>query len=391
MAELESTDSVATAAASGEPTPEAVQASPAPVRPWLRRALLTLGPIVALSVGGYFYATGGKYVRTEDAYVKADKVVVGVLVSGPITEVSVRENQYVAKGDVLFRIESDSYQIALARTEAALQQVRTDIAELKATFREKQAQLQLAEVNLDYAERKFRRQSALAKKSIVSEARYEEAQHKRAVALEEIAVLRHDLARILIRLGGGVNVRGETLPRYLEARARRDRALLDIERTVVRAPFAGVATKKPQTGQYVEPGSQVMSIVADAGMWIEANLKETQLTHVKVGQLVGIEVDTYPSRVWSGQVESISQATGAEFSILPPQNATGNWVKVVQRVPVRIRISVRPEDPPLRAGMSTEVAIETGQERRLPRVMQAMVGWIQGISGLFAAVAEEQP
>ena len=288
-------------------------ASPAQVHPWCRILLMILGPIVALSFGGYIYATGGKYVRTEDAYIKADKVAVGVQVSGPIANVSVRENQHVSKGDVLFQIEADSYMIALARTDAALQQVRTDIAELKAAYQEKRAGVELAKVNLDYAEREFQRQSALAKKSIVSEARYEAAQHKRAVAREEMAVLRRDLARILVTLGGGVNVRAEQLPRYQVAKARRDRARLDIERTVVRAPFAGVASMKPQTGQYVEPGDQVMSVVADAGMWIVANLKETQLTHVRVGQPVQIEVDTYPSRAWSGMVESISQATGAEF------------------------------------------------------------------------------
>ena len=301
----------------------------------------------------------------------------------------IEENQQVSKGDILFRIEPASYEITLARTEAALEQIRTDIAEQKATYREKQAELQLANVNLDYAEREFQRQSALAKKSIVSEARYEETQHKRAVARQEMAVLRHDLARILIKLGGGVNVPAERLPSYLEAKSRRDGAKLDIERTVVRAPFSGIALKKPQPGQYVEPGDQVMSVVADTGMWIEANLKETQLTHVKVGQLVQIEVDTYPDLIWNGTVESISQATGAEFSILPPQNATGNWVKVVQRVPVRILVDMKSDSPPLRAGMSTEVAIETGQQR-FPRVMQRMAGWLQDFSGLFSAVAEER-
>ncbi len=390
MAEPGSKDDAVVAPTPQASTNDSGPASPAPVHPWRRILLMILGPIVALSFGGYIYATGGKYVRTEDAYIKADKVAVGVQVSGPIANVSVRENQHVSKGDVLFQIEAGSYMIALARTDAALQQVRTDIAELKAAYQEKRAGVELAKVNLDYAEREFQRQSALAKKSIVSEARYEAAQHKRAVAREEMAVLRRDLARILVTLGGGVNVRAEQLPRYQVAKARRDRARLDIERTVVRAPFAGVASKKPQTGQYVEPGDQVMSVVADAGMWIVANLKETQLTHVRVGQPVQIEVDTYPSRAWSGMVESISQATGAEFSILPAQNATGNWVKVVQRVPVRIRVNVRPGDPPLRAGMSTEVAIETGQERALPRVMQVMVGWLQGVSSLFTAAAEEQ-
>jgi membrane fusion protein (multidrug efflux system) len=368
---------------------EFVEASTARALAKKRVALLMLGPIVVLLVGGYFYAVAGKFVQTEDAYVKANKVAVGVQVSGPIVDVEVEENQRVSKGRVLFRIEPISYDIALARTEAALEQIRTDIAEQKATYREKQAELQLASVNLDYAEREFQRQSALAKKSIISEARYEETQHKRAVARQEMAVLHHDIARILIRLGGGVNVPAERLPSYLEAKAWRDRAKLDIERTVVRAPFSGIAVKKPQPGQYVEPGDQVMSVVADTGMWIEANLKETQLTHVRVGQLVRIEVDTYPDLIWNGTVESISQATGAEFSILPPQNATGNWVKVVQRIPVRILVDMRSDSPPLRAGMSAEVAIETGRQR-FPRVMQRMAGWLQDFSGLFSAVAEER-
>lgn len=367
---------------------ETKSTSPMVALPKLRFVLLMLGPIAVLLVGGYFYAMAGKYVQTEDAYVKADKVAVGVQVSGPIVSVEVDENQRVSKGDVLFRIEPDSYEIALARTEAALQQVRTDIAELKASYREKQAELQLANVNLDYAEREFQRQSSLAKKSIVSEARYEETQHKRAVAREEIAVLRHDLARILIKLGGGANLLADRLPSFQEAKARRDGAQLDIERTVVRAPFSGVVSQKPQPGKYVEPGDQVMSVVADKGMWIEANLKETQLTHVQVGQLVLVEVDAYPDFVWHGKVGSISQATGAEFSILPPQNATGNWVKVVQRIPVRILVEMQSDSPPLRAGMSTEVSIETGQQR-LPRMVQRMAGWLQVFSGLFSAVAEE--
>jgi membrane fusion protein (multidrug efflux system) len=389
MAELGTTNDDGVAARQQASMNESESASPVIARPKLRLVLLMLGPIIALLVGGYFYAAAGKYVRTEDAYVKADKVAVGVQVSGPIVSVEVGENQRVAKGDVLFKIEPDSYEIALARTEAALQQVRTDIAELKASYREKQAELQLANVNLHYAEREFQRQSSLAKKSIVSEARYEETQHKRAVAREEVAVLRHDLARILVKLSGGVNLPADRLPSFQEARARRDRAQLDIKRTVVRAPFSGVVSQKPQIGQYVEPGSRVMSVVADRGMWIEANLKETQLTHVRVGQLVSIEVDAFPDFGWSGKVGSISQATGAEFSILPPQNATGNWVKVVQRIPVRILVDTQAGSPPLRAGMSTEVAIETGQQR-FPRVMQRMAGWLQGVSGLFTAVAEER-
>ncbi len=174
------------------------------------------------------------------------------------------------------------------------------------------------------------------------------------------------LDQIRARLGGDLDRPVTEQAAYLAAKSMRDAAALDLEHTVVRAPFDGIASKVPTLGQYVQPGAPVMTVVADHDMWIEANYKETDLTHVAVGQPVDISLDTYPDRHWRGRVESISQATGAEFSVIPAQNATGNWVKVTQRIPVRIAIERRADDPELRSGMSAIVDIDTGHERPRP-------------------------
>ncbi len=376
MSEVETEKNTFAETKSGGLPDEVTTSSTMFTRPRLRTLFFVLGPVITLLVGGYLYLTGGKYVSTEDAYVKANKVAIGAQVVGRVAEILVNENQRVEKGEILFAIESDPYKILLAQTDAALRQVLMDVEELKASFQEQHAKLQLAKVNLAYAESEFKRKATLVQKKIISKSRYEEAQHERAVAHEEISVLRQDLSRILVKLGGGVSVPVEQLPRYQVAKARRDRVKLDIEYTVVRAPFAGVASNRPQIGRYVKPGDQVMSIVSDVDMWIEANLKETQLTHVRVGQSVRVLVDAYPSHIWNGKVESISPATGAEFSVLPPQNATGNWVKVVQRVPVKILVDSKDSGPLLRAGMSTEVRVEINQNLRAQQLIQTLFDWL---------------
>lgn len=342
---------------------------PAPDKPrrrWLRPALLVLGPVLVLVVGLVVYATGGRYVSTEDAYVKATKVQISAQVSGPIIAVEVVENQHVDKDEVLFRIDPVPFQVALARTNAQLDKVRSDIEALKASYRTKQAELQLAQVNIGYAEKEYRRWSELAQNQNASRMKFDEVKHNIDVARQQSSVLTQDLARILANLDGDPDIAVERHHAYLEAKAERDRVALDLMYTVVKAPFAGIASKKPELGQYVNAGGPAMSLVADRDVWVEANFKETELTHVRPGQPVTVEVETYPGRAWEGVVDSISQATGAEFAVLPPQNATGNWVKVVQRIPVRIALRMTPEDPPLRAGMSTTVEIDTGHKRVVP-------------------------
>jgi len=370
---------------SGAPVTEKAEVSrqaPPPVSRLrrLRRILLLLGPLLVVLVAGYVYVTGGRYVSTDNAYVRADKVMIGAEVSGLIAEVAVHENQRVAKGDVLFRLDDRSYRIALAEAEARLAGVRDDIASLKASYRQKQEELALARTNLDFAETEFERQSRLIQTNAVSRSRFDAARHDLDVARQRIRVSEQEIAQLRAQLAGDPDLPVERHPRYLAARATLDRARLDIERSVVRAPFAGIASNTPQIGQQVignGPGSSpVMSLVADSGVWIEANFKETELTHVRAGQPVTVQIDTYPGRTWRGTVQSLAQATGAVFSVIPPQNATGNWVKVVQRIPVRIAVRIGADDPVLRAGMSSTVEIDTGYRRPLPGFVEAALGWL---------------
>ena len=344
----------------------------------VRRMLLIGGPFLVVLISGYLYYTGGRYIETENAYIKADKVMISARVAGAIATVAVHENQHVDTGDVLFRLDETPFRIALAQAEAHLQAVRSDLEALKASYEQKRRELELAETNARYSKRELQRQTELARKKLISQERLDAARHDYDVTQQQVAVIRQDLAQILANLSGNETMAVENYPRYLEAKAQRDQAALDLQHAVVRAPFPGIASKTPEPGDYVKEGGVVMSIVADSGMWIEANYKETQLTHVRRGQRVTIHVDTFPGHEWHGRVASISQATGAEFSILPPQNASGNWVKVVQWIPVRIALEHPGGGPALRAGMSTEVEVDTGYRRSLPGIVRRIAGWFDG-------------
>ncbi|WP_200808410.1 HlyD family secretion protein [Tistlia consotensis] len=331
----------------------------------IRRALLLLGPLAVLAVGIGLYLSGGRYVATENAYLQADMVMIAPQVAGPIARVAVTANQEVETGQVLFSIDPAPFRLALDKAQAKLAATRSDVEALKATYAQKQEQLKVEQSNLAYAQQQFNRQSALASKRVATQSALDEARRNLQVARDTISVVQHQIEQVAAQLGGDPNLPVEQEPSYREALAARDQAQLDLEHTVVRAPFAGVTGKKPELGQYVSPGSAVIGLVADRNLWIDANFKETELTDILPGQPVTIEVDTYPDHRWHGTVESISQATGSEFSVLPAQNATGNWVKVVQRIPVRIAVEADPDGPQLRAGMSTWVQVDTGRSRTL--------------------------
>lgn len=373
----------------GSPATEIAPSRPGilPARPrragrrlWLRRILLLAGPLLVAGVAGYLYLAGGRFVGTENAYVKADMVMIAAQVSGPVVEVTVTENQRVGHGDVLFRIDEVPYRIALREAEAELASVGNEIASLKASYVQKLEEEALARNDLDFVKREFARQSELLATLTTSRSKYDAARHDADVVRLRLRVIDQELAQIAAQLGGDPEIAVTAHPRYLKAQTDVDRARLDLERTVVRAPFAGIASNTPKLGQQVlgstALSSPVMSVVADRGAWIEANFKETDLTWVRPGQPVTVHVDTYPDREWRGTVQSISQATGAEFSVIPPQNATGNWVKVVQRIPVRVAIRDDGDDPALRAGMSTSVEIDTGRSRELPEFLRTALSWI---------------
>ena len=342
----------------------------APRRRWLRRILLALGPLLLITIGGYVYITGGRYVETDNAYIKADKVSLSAQVSGPITKVLIQENQHVDKGQELFTIDDTPFRVALSRAQARQQGVRAFVSGLKAGYYQKQAQLKRDQTDLKYNEREYKRQLELSRKHLASDSDLDNALHDMQMAEQQIDITQKSLDQIAAQLGGDPKRPLEEHPLFKETQGSVDDALLNIKWTHVVSPFTGVASKKPELGQYIRAGEPVMAIVADKGMWIEANYKETELTYVRPGQDVRIEVDTYPNQVWHGTVASLSQASGAEFSLLPPQNSTGNWVKVVQRIPVRINIDPRADAPQLRAGMSTIVSIDTHHHRVLPAFLR---------------------
>jgi membrane fusion protein, multidrug efflux system len=345
-------------------------------RGWLRWILFALLPL-ALIAGGYWYVTGGRVMSTDDSYVEADKVGVSTDVSGIVKEVDVDNNQQVAQGQVLFRLDDLPFRLALDRATAQVGIVRNDLNALKANYRDMQAQIKQAQDDIDYYDREFHRQQDLAAKNIASQQTFDSARRNLLNAQQKLASLNQQLAAIAANLNGDPDIAVEQHPRYLDAMAQRDEAARQLDHTVVKAPFAGIVTNVPALapGKYLQASMTAFYLVASDHVWVDANPKETELTNVRAGQPVTVTVDTYPDAEWHGAVESISPAAAQEFSLLPAQNTSGNWVKVVQRIPMRVRLDTSDKSlPPLRAGMSVEVNVDTGHARGLPRFLTALVG-----------------
>ncbi len=341
----------------------------------LRTILLVGVPLVALLVAGYFYLLTGRIVSTENAYVRADRVSVSADVSGRVVAVNVREYQIVKPDDVLFRLDEEPFRIALDQAEAQLSAARRDIESLRATYQAKRADLEHQQESIAFLKREYERQMSLVQRSLVPMSQLDEATHNLQSAQLQADTIRQDLAKALNDLGGQPDAPTGQHPRVKQAVAQRDQADLNLRRTVVRASIQGIVGPTTlQPGEYVQVGTPVFSLVGSEA-WVEANLKETELTYARVGQPAKITIDAYPGYTWAARVASISPATGAEFSLLPPQNATGNWVKVVQRVPVKLQIDAPPGMPPLRTGMSANVEIDTGHEREMPEFVRKALAW----------------
>jgi membrane fusion protein, multidrug efflux system len=331
---------------------------------------------LALIAGSYWYVTGGQVVWTDDAYVEAEKVGVSTDVSGIVKEVDVSENQQVEAGQVLYRLDDLPFRLALQRAEAQVGIVRNDLNALKANYQDMQAQIKQAQYDIEYYDREFRRQKELLSRSIVSQVSFETARRNLQNAQQKLASLNQQLAAIAANLNGDPNIAVEQHPRYLDALAQCDEAARKLDHTVVKAPFAGIVTNVPSIapGKYLQASTIAFYLIATDHVWVDSNPKETELTYVRPGQQVIVAADTYPGIEWRGIVESISPAAAQEFSLLPAQNTSGNWVKVVQRIPMRVRVNTKDKSlPPLRAGMSVEVNVDTGHPRGLPRFLTALL------------------
>lgn len=330
----------------------------------IRWTLLGLGPLIVLLVSGWFYLTGGRYVATDDAFVKTHLVSINAQVPGQVIAVFVTNNQHVSAGQRLFEIDPASYQLALARAEADLADIRAQIAALRASYREKGAALQEAQSTIGFQEREYERQATLLARGFASAQKADEMRHAFDLAKQRAEGVRQQMAALQAQLGGDPNTPTEALPQYRAAVARRDDAELALSRTKVNTPANGtVANVTLRPGDYVNPGVPIFSLAELDHLWVEANFKETDLTRVVPGQDATITVDAYPGVTWKGKVESLSPASGNEFSVLPAQNSSGNWVKIVQRIPVRITFENQAGQPQLRAGMSVYAEIDTGAHR----------------------------
>ncbi len=334
----------------------------------LKRPILFALLPIALVAGGYYYVTGGQIMETDNAYLQADMVGVTTDVAGIVASVDVHENEDVKAGQVLFRLKPDSFRIALEGAEAKLASARNQLLNLKASYAQTLAQIAQVEADIPYYQTVFDRQQTLISNSAASHATYDDAKHNLEAAKQKVSVAQAQAATTLAELGGDANQPIEKNPLYLEAKSAVDDAQRELDHATVRAPFDGVVTNVNalQTGSYLDAAQQAFSLVSTKNMWIAANPKETELTYVKPGQPVSITVDTYPGVEWKGKVASVSPASGASFALLPAQNTSGNWVKVVQRIPMRVTIDGTDGKPPLRVGMSTLIAVDTGHARGLP-------------------------
>jgi membrane fusion protein (multidrug efflux system) len=365
--------------AADEATKRTAAARPVPQvapRRWLHLTLYVLLPL-ALLAGGYWYVSGGQVMSTDDAYVEADKVGVSTDVAGIVKEVDVTDNQAVQTGQVLYRLYDLPFRLALDRANAQVGMVRDALNALKANYQDMQAQIVQGQNDVTYYETEFRRQQQLLNSQVASQAALDTARRNLQNAQQKLASLKEQLAAIAANLDDNPDGPVEQNPRYLEAVAQRDEAARELNHAVVKAPFAGIVTNVPAIapGKYLAASTTAFYLVDRDHVWIDANPKETELTYVRVGQPVTVTVDTYPDAAWQGTVAGISPAAAQEFSLLPAQDTSGNWVKVVQRIPMRVRVDTGDKNlPPLRAGMSVEVDVNTGHVRGLPHFLTALFG-----------------
>ncbi|MEM8686721.1 MAG: HlyD family secretion protein [Pseudomonadota bacterium] len=350
----------------------------------MRFLLMLVLPGAAILAGLTYYYAGGRYVTTENAYVKAPITSVIAQVSGRVRQIHVKENEVIAPGQKLLELERDEFVLAVEEAKANLAAVVQEIDNHRAELRQVRAEFKVSLERQRFLRTQLKREEELSAKGIGLQTKLDEAQHLLLAAGRNLAMVKERENGVLASLGGDPNIKTEDHPKHLAAKARLNRAHLDLQRSALISPAGGIVAKMNlEMGEYIKSGDPLFAIVQADKAYIEVNLKETELTHVRAGQTATFVAETYPEIEWTAKVVSISPATGAEFAVLPPQNASGNWVKVVQRLPVRLSIKASEitKNPPLRAGMSVFVSIDTGHQRHAPPLVSQVLAATRTIVG----------
>jgi membrane fusion protein (multidrug efflux system) len=343
-----------------------------------RKRLLLLGvvPLLAVIAAVGYWLHGARYVATENAYVKTDIAKLAAEISGRVVEVRAKAHMKVTQGDVLVRIDSEPFELAVTRAQAELDAARREVETLAATLKEARVEMRDAMDRAVYFRKRLERERQLVKRGVTSHARFDEMENDANASDDRVTMARQKIQRIQASLGSDPDQPVDAHPLVRTRMAALDQARLDLARTTVTAPASGIVVTVPLVpGEQITAAEPLFAIVTDTAPWVDANFKETELTHVRAGQKATVVLDIYPDVTWQAEVESISPATGAEFAILPPQNASGNWVKVVQRLPVRLKLVPHADAPPLRAGMTATVRIDTGRERSVADLLGIFPAW----------------